>query len=582
MARMIPNLSEQQLATLKVKNSAEHDAYIALRDQTPSEWVARYDFVYSLKEGGDGQADFIVLVPNCGLMFFEVKGPAGFESKDGQCYWVMDDGSLGRQPAEDPFGQAQKNKHTIVERLAKRLGVEKRFFPGRYAHLVAFPRARRRGQLPPLSHEPQHLLLYEDMPRVKLGIEEAFKVFGFDWVGQKFNSTVFSQIEQTLTGDVLLAPAMAAEMDDENRLITALTQQQEQAYSAVINNTRIRVEGVAGSGKTLIAKWAAERFAKVKGRTLFLRYNRLLAAWLNAGPAKKGGFEAWTFHGLARHCCNAARIEFKASESTDLTGSFWKQIAPICFAEALEQDELRGFRYDAIVVDEAQDFLTDWWVPVEMLLKDAEESPLHLFLDPSQCIYGALQPSIKTDSTYRLDENCRNTRLITNYCGQIIERRIPGRPGIPEGVEPTIHKAEQALKKRTQRVREIVQQWLDEKVTPDRIAILSPWATDNAKSTLANLPQIGSIAVADRESNISDWMEGRVLLGTTTKAFKGMEADCVVITDVPISGVPGFEVADLYVASSRAKLRLELVPESVAAEKQLNQWLGQADSSSVV
>ena len=257
----------------------------------------------------------------------------------------------------------------------------------------------------------------------------------------------------------------------------------------------------------------------------------------------------------------------------DPKGSFWKDIAPILFAEALDHGSLRDLRYDAIVVDEAQDFRTDWWLPVEMLLKDVDQSPLHIFLDPSQCIYGELLPAIKMSFTYHLNENCRNTRCIIRYCGQVIHKTLQARTGTPNGVRPVILQADPSRDGRAQRVRSVVQSWMDERITANRIAVLSPWAKENVDSTLGSLQQVGSVALSDRESSVSDWTEGRVLLGTTIKAFKGMEADCVVITDVPRVGSAGFQAADLYVAASRAKLRLTIIPSTPQAAEQLASWV---------
>ncbi len=53
------------------------------------------------------------------------------------------------------------------------------------------------------------------------------------------------------------------------------------------NHYRAAVEGVAGSGKTLLARAQAERFADSGKSTLFVCYNRALAAWLEGSLAER-------------------------------------------------------------------------------------------------------------------------------------------------------------------------------------------------------------------------------------------------------------------------------------------------------
>ena len=54
---------------------------------------------------------------------------------------------------------------------------------------------------------------------------------------------------------------------------------------------------------------------------------------------------------------------------------------PLALANAIR---LLGPTYDAIVVDEAQDFGDEFWLPTEMLLKDLENGMLYVFLDETK------------------------------------------------------------------------------------------------------------------------------------------------------------------------------------------------------
>ena len=64
-------------------------------------------------------------------------------------------------------------------------------------------------------------------------------------------------------------------------------------------------------------------------------------------------------------------------------GAFWREEAALRLLEAVT--ELPG-RFDALVVDEAQDFETGWWMPLFGLLA-SQEAPVSLFLDPDQDLW---------------------------------------------------------------------------------------------------------------------------------------------------------------------------------------------------
>ena len=44
-------------------------------------------------------------------------------------------------------------------------------------------------------------------------------------------------------------------------------------------------------------------------------------------------------------------------------------------------------RYDALIVDEGQDFDPSWWVVLQLILEDPDESPMYVFADIQQAIY---------------------------------------------------------------------------------------------------------------------------------------------------------------------------------------------------
>ena len=77
-------------------------------------------------------------------------------------------------------------------------------------------------------------------------------------------------------------------------------------------------------------------------------------------------------------------------------------------------------RYDAIVVDEGQDFLPDWWPCLDEALRRNREGMLYAFYDFSQNIYGGGPPGALEVMETRLVDNCRNTVRVAEYAAGLI------------------------------------------------------------------------------------------------------------------------------------------------------------------
>ena len=572
MARMIPELDVKNLALFGESNVAERDMYRELRDQLPADWVVRYNYVFCRPRkyscSPDGQADFVVIAPNRGLMFIEVKGPAGFECINGQCYWQNDDGTPGKK-VDDPFQQAQSNKHDIVEKILEKFVFAATRFPGRYGHMVAFPRARAVGALP-LSHEPQVILLYVDMDKLVAKIENAFKLFGYPELEDQFTTNRMQAVVKHFEASVKLVPVQAANVDDDNRKIEALTLSQWRSYKGILGNRRVKVTGVAGSGKTMLALWSARQVAERANnpKVLFLCYNRTLADWLRASNPGCN-FEIVTFHALVGQMCGKAKIHLAGDQDNQ---QFWDVTAPLALMDAIERLENEA-KYDAVIVDEAQDFRRPWWTAVEMLLRTEKASMLHIFSDPRQNLYVKDEFNVEVDATYELNENCRNTQRIASYCGDIIGSKMESFELSPEGTTPTIWEAVPSMGQRQTVIRTVVNGWLRDGYNPGRIAILSPWSKGDSCS-LTKLGPIATKPVVDGGTRgLPLWMGGQAILGDSIKSFKGLEADCVVISDLPVPRENiGFCTTDLYVAVSRAKHSLVIIPSTDDAWTQLDQW----------
>src|SRR5262249_44941869 len=140
-----------------------------------------------------------------------------------------------------------------------------------------------------------------------------------------------------------------------------------------------------------------------------------------------------------------------------------------------------GERFDAVVVDEGQDFPSIWFPALRLLGKAQDDtSPLYWFYDPRQNLYQDpkdLTLPANMHGPVSLMRNCRNTRRISQRCGLIVNEEFLPFEHTPEG-EDVREVFEPSLKDVIKAVRDQVLQWTERggRLRPNQIAILTPEA----------------------------------------------------------------------------------------------------------
>src|SRR5690606_23884840 len=122
---------------------------------------------------------------------------------------------------------------------------------------------------------------------------------------------------------------------------------------------------------------------------LLLCYNRGLADHLREQCKGTEGLDVATFHQVCRRWVDRANEKLGRDLLSDARtflprGDEFDHHLPLALANAVDA---LGPSYDAIVVDEAQDFGDEFWLPIEMMLTRPDESMLYVFLDENQDIY---------------------------------------------------------------------------------------------------------------------------------------------------------------------------------------------------
>lgn len=153
---------------------------------------------------------------------------------------------------------------------------------------------------------------------------------------------------------------------------------------------------------------------------------------------------------------------------------------------------------------------------------------------------------------------------ISRLCRAIIghDQLLPGSN--PEGELPSVIHANSY-----QEQKNAIQQILDnllknEGLQSRQIAILVAGGIAEF-SDFNGLKKIGKHSLA---ALIKDWRSDQGVLLESSKKFKGLEADVVILADMPSpEAAEYFTESDLYVSASRGKHRLFIICKNPAAQK---------------
>ncbi|MGY3547364.1 NERD domain-containing protein [Bradyrhizobium sp. USDA 4469] len=511
----------------------------------------------------EGEADFLILHRQYGLLLLEVKG--GEITCKGRVWYRHV--KSGLKEIKDPVRQANRSKWALKGRIGQICGktVSDRTV---FSTGVAFPHCVFSDPLPP-DLPAQSVITMDDLPDIEAAIVRAYKAGG----GGRTELSIheFDAIRRALAPEFRVYEPLKISVDATAETLARLTRQQLQVLRGFDANPRAIIEGVAGSGKTLLAIQRAKSFAAKSSPILFTCFNSELAKWVREELVDElvengGRIKVANFHRLASDLCKEAGIEFTVNDTDP--ARWWDEIAPDLLAQAA-MDLYSGHPYAALVVDEAQDFSPSWWDALEYLCDG--NSSIWAFLDKAQSLRrDPIDPPIRNAFRLSLDVNCRNTRRIvacanaaTRIESQPFEMAPLGRP--PKIITPTNPSAVAGLV--ATEVRVLVK---EHRLDPSQIAIICP--ASKARSPLATTTEIDGVPLIE---DAAQWRQGRGLLCSTARSFKGLEADVVILAD--FSGLGGrFTVSDLYVALTRARSHLIIVAHDRTAKEALDAALAAA------
>lgn len=199
-------------------------------------------------------------------------------------------------------------------------------------------------------------------------------------------------------------------------------------------------------------------------RVALLCYSIGLATYLKravqALPRRQRPAFVGTFHDLG--------VQWGAPEGTRDDSEFWEVQLPEMMAD-LAGGLGEGHKFDAIVVDEAQDFAETWWSPLIRALRDEDEGGLFVYSDENQRIFPRFgRPPVELVPLV-LDRNLRNTKQIA----EVFDPLAPMRMRLLGGEGPEVSFVATGAEDAVGVADDHVEVLLDEGWEPGHIALLT-------------------------------------------------------------------------------------------------------------
>lgn len=527
MARVLP---EQAIDT----SSAAELRMRAVLVQLPAKWRVIHSVSWQSPIGrrqADGEADFVMVHPDHGVLVVEVKG-GGIRTSNGE--WFSVDRHGVEHKIKNPYDQAVRSKHALLRFLGERL--EKVGFP--VEHAVAFPDVHASPLGPAAPRDITWDRGLEVDPNA--GVTATLNHYGMT---ASLTPRQVDDIVSLLLPSVDLKPPLFSAMQDAEQELARLTEAQIRTLDGLRRHRRALVYGSAGTGKTVLAVHKAAQLATHGFDVLLVCFNRPLADHVAAEVGDSDRVTVKSFHKL----CTDESAKAGLPSQGDGSG-WWDDALPNQLPEAALAN---GTSFDAIIVDEGQDFSPDWWLHLQLLLRDPDDGGFYVFADAEQSIYrDGWQPPFE-GMEFDLTTNCRNTVPIASLVASLYGREVDTLGAL--GPDPSFTPISR-MGETKDAVRKVLYRLMHEgKVPADEVAVLSP-----SKQVVDALRErkLGNLRLGERGHGD--------ITAETVHRFKGLEASAVVLVLPPGDDI---DTRLLYIGMSRARTHLEVVAEPGVIER---------------
>jgi len=526
------------------KRSAEVNVYHSLKEQLGDRYVVFYTspWLGTNRDGSekDGEADFLIAHPESGFLSIEVKGGRISVTENNQ--WRSTDRAGITYNIKDPVMQASTSKHQILQKLKDSPVWNPKFI--RATHAVFLPDNSRPGRdLRP--HAPLKIFAFDDdMVQLQAFIERRFRDAAADENdrAEPLGPEGVAALRDILSRPIELHVRVKTEVWHDLKEIQLRTDDQVELLEEMSDTRRMSISGAAGTGKTVLAMEKAASLIENNptARVLLLCFNEPLGVSFVKTFADNSQITATHFHSF----CRSVALKAGMKEEN------------LLHPEVAAEELMTNFgnsglaEYDAVIIDEGQDFQDPWLESLEVILTGGSNGVYYVFYDNNQKVTRKHASYIDrlSEAKRNLSKNFRNTQTI-HRASLIYYQGRPVRAIGPFGKEIVLLRTGSSAQIRTLLSEQLGLLVKQEGLEPRQIAVLFE-NSNFLQEVIGDRRKIIAIPITSAGE-----MEPGSFVVDTIRRFKGLEAPVVIL----LFKNPGAEIEELlYVGITRAQSLLIL------------------------
>lgn len=497
-----------------------------------------------------GEVDFVVVCKR-GVACLEIKG-GRVECREGKWFFI-DRYGTERQKPEGPFAQVTGNMFSLLTEIKTKFPVNPHIKNILVACGVVFPDIEFKST----SQEIIPEIVYDN--RTENITDYINGVFDY-WTERqhrepsKLSLNDVKEIVNYLRGDFIFVPTLCDRLNNIEKRLVRLTNEQAQIMNALGMNSHLLIEGNAGTGKTLLATEFAKKREGQGEKVLYLTFNKNLANTINAHILQQENLKVINIHALF-----GEYVTVDVERMNENPQRYFGEELPEQFFDwvnSLPTEQLNDLKYDLIVMDEGQDIIKPVYLySLDILLKNGlENGKWAIFYDEKQNIYNPEYPDgmeiieSYTCTKFKLFVNCRNTVQIGTYSSKTSGVEIT--EFLHENGEEVQKVSYEDLEDFKQKIKDIIKSLRAEKVNLSDVVFLAPRRYSNS--------MLNQIGYEVNELGEEFDFESSLPRYSTIQGFKGLDSKIVILIDVDNISEKNFSKF-MYIAGTRARTLLYVV-----------------------
>lgn len=330
--------------------------------------------------------DIIIFRPSVGAMIFEIKDwnidNFIFREDEKLCY----KDAQGEYPKESPVSQVEYYKKKIIGLLISQIGEAVDSDKDVYGVIktgVYFHNANTKDAKELLRHKGRFPIIFGNDLLTSTKLKEIVPDLERTWS---------SHWQESWNDEALFWLKPPHHSLEQTKVLTLSKKQLDIATPKAGHH---RVRGVAGSGKTQVLAYRAAKLASSGQRVLILTFNITLGNYIHDMLAKAPFEFEWKditvehFHGFCADILH--RFSSFPKIEANIQNDFFQRRLPDLARDVLENSRneraVNDYKFDAILIDEGQDFTKNWYQFLAASILKPERDELVVFCDKRQNIY---------------------------------------------------------------------------------------------------------------------------------------------------------------------------------------------------